>query len=732
MPQFLQDFWQFLTDNKDPLDTLLKILGFLVVPLGAVFTGAGWLIRRWWLGRLRVEVSAFDVIADPGTLLPKIYNEENDSGPLADHRIPYQQRDPKRDLQAELRRALHDSRYLLITARTGLGKTREAATLAQSLMNEGYRVVQVKSGWLDRLKELPPELEGDRRRILILLDDLNGLFGAGGHMQSPKADQTLMLGQASYHDRLLAVLDDLEKMCSPDEIRVLATARDEAEQWRMLDFDPNDRLWKRFTRFELPEPRPGVVVELLETLTKNANLEARNDEFPAIARANDGTFMNVVLNLGRLRAEGKPVSAEDWRPKLGESWEEVYQRDCRHHPAIRPLYDAIDILRQTGIELYPWLVKPTARMLWGGDLWQRSIRRWRINRALRYLTDESKSLSQSRGKLAPRDGQIEAKGIKADWKPHTSFLSNLVLRMAGRQPEAMLDSLLGFAAKLYEAKEFEKAADLIKLGTKLAPRSATFSNNLGNLLADLKRPAEAEAAYRQAIALDPNDAAAYSNLGNLLGDLNRPAEAEEMYRQAIALDPNLAQAYSNLGTLLRKLERPAEAEAAYRQAIAKDPNYAKAYSNLGILLRKLERYAEAEEMYRKGLAISPDDTDILNNLTFLLRLGDRAREALPLLDKWAALTPQDFNPPLALACIHRQLGDLALSANHATQARALIPPDDWYNLACLESICGNVEAALEHLRRAAEQDKFNPAHARRDPDLGWIRDDPRFGEIVGS
>jgi tetratricopeptide (TPR) repeat protein len=695
MPPIFQEVWKFLSDNAGPLQVLLACL--VLLPFGAVIGGAGWLIRRWWLGRLPVDLEVFEVIADPATLLPKIYNEENDSGPLADHRIPYQPRDPGRDLQAELRQALHSSRYLLITARTGLGKTREAATLAQSLMNEGYRAIRIKTGWLDRLKEFPPELKGDRRRILILLDDVNGLFSTGGHMQSPRAEQMPMLGQPSYHDRLLGALDDFEKMCGPGEIRVLATARDEAEQWRMLDFNPTDRLWRRFTRFELPEPKHSAQAELLAGLVKQAGLPAADVDYAAIARQNDGTYMNIVLNLGRLRAEDKPLTAEDYTPTLGGSWQEVYERALGQHPAVRPIYEAIGILRQAGIDLYPWLVKPTARRVWGGNVLERGLRRVQIHRALRHLVDE-KILAVSKGRLSPRDGQIEAKGTEVDWKPQASFLEGLVLRMADRQPRAMLESLMGFGIAAYVAKQPERAAGQWKKGTELAPENAGLWSNLGLVLADLNRPAEAEAAYRQALAKDPNLAQAYSNLGNLLGDLNRPAEAEE----------------------------------AYRQALAKDPNDATAYYNLGILLRKLNRPAEAEEMYRKGLAISPDDASLLNNLTLLLRLQDRARDALPLLDKLAALAPQDFNPHLARACIHRQLGDLALSAHHAGQARALIPPDDWYNLACLESICGNVEAALEALRRAAEAEKFDREWVRRDPDLQWIRDDPRFGEILGN
>ena len=55
----------------------------------------------------------------------------------------------------------------------------------------------------------------------------------------------------------------------------------------------------------------------------------------------------------------------------------------------------------------------------------------------------------------------------------------------------------------------------------------------------------------------------------------------------------------------------------------------------------------------------------------------------------------------------------------------------FFNLACCESMTGEKEQALEHLRRALElSDEFR-AYAREDTDLDPIRDEPAFKEIVG-
>jgi hypothetical protein len=73
-----------------------------------------------------------------------------------------------------------------------------------------------------------------------------------------------------------------------------------------------------------------------------------------------------------------------------------------------------------------------------------------------------------------------------------------------------------------------------------------------------------------------------------------------------------------------------------------------------------------------------------------------------------------------------------VSNDHTEKARQFLPEDDWYNRACLESVCDNFDLAFEYLQRAAQRERFNPAWAWDDPDLQWIRDDPRFTEIVGT
>jgi tetratricopeptide (TPR) repeat protein len=59
-------------------------------------------------------------------------------------------------------------------------------------------------------------------------------------------------------------------------------------------------------------------------------------------------------------------------------------------------------------------------------------------------------------------------------------------------------------------------------------------------------------------------------------------------------------------------------------------------------------------------------------------------------------------------------------------------PSVLYTLACLESLDGNADAAIEHLRQAAAQEPKIAEWSKDDSDLDPIRDDPRFESAIAG
>jgi predicted Zn-dependent protease len=103
----------------------------------------------------------------------------------------------------------------------------------------------------------------------------------------------------------------------------------------------------------------------------------------------------------------------------------------------------------------------------------------------------------------------------------------------------------------------------------------------------------ARQAYERAIAADPTLLDAYINLGSLLHEAGRFAQAERVYRDAIAACGNDPAVLYNLGVLLDDLKRKKEAMEAYESALRGDPDLADCHYNLALLCKELGKPREA-------------------------------------------------------------------------------------------------------------------------------------------
>jgi Flp pilus assembly protein TadD/CO dehydrogenase/acetyl-CoA synthase epsilon subunit len=303
--------------------------------------------------------------------------------------------------------------------------------------------------------------------------------------------------------------------------------------------------------------------------------------------------------------------------------------------------------------------------------------------------------------------------------------------------DRMIEKLKSFPAR-YSADILSETVDALKAQAKLEEEQIKKIEALSFFTQALKaqeasNTAATEALYRKAIELDPNDPRSHNNLGRLLmiRQSTPSVEAERRF-----LDPNDPRAHNNLAPLLVRQPNitSEEAEKEFRRAIELDPKLATPYSNLAavLLVRGPQYYAEAETLLLKALNLDSNLQLAYGNLVYLLRVSGRDTEIAPLAEKALQLDDKDIASNLALASMHKKLGHDAESAKYAAQARQLVKPDDWYTLACLESISGNVDAAIENLEHLSRSEAFNREWAKIDPDLEWIRDDPRFIAIVGE
>ena len=112
--------------------------------------------------------------------------------------------------------------------------------------------------------------------------------------------------------------------------------------------------------------------------------------------------------------------------------------------------------------------------------------------------------------------------------------------------------------------------------------------HIGSCLSALGRHQEAEGYFRKSLAgLD--DATTHYNLGLLMSETGRLADAEREYRRALTLNPAHAGARGNLGPLLARMGRTREAADELRRLVADDPGNVAALTNLGVVLMQQGR-----------------------------------------------------------------------------------------------------------------------------------------------
>jgi len=119
------------------------------------------------------------------------------------------------------------------------------------------------------------------------------------------------------------------------------------------------------------------------------------------------------------------------------------------------------------------------------------------------------------------------------------------------------------------------------------------------------RLAEAEAAYRSALALTPDHAGVTHNLGVVAAAQSRHADALACFDTAIASEPGYAAAHYSRAVALASLGRRRDAIAAFTRASALEPGHYESHRALGFLWlaegdrdRALDHFSRTYELRR--------------------------------------------------------------------------------------------------------------------------------------
>jgi tetratricopeptide (TPR) repeat protein len=219
------------------------------------------------------------------------------------------------------------------------------------------------------------------------------------------------------------------------------------------------------------------------------------------------------------------------------------------------------------------------------------------------------------------------------------------------------------------------------------------------------------------------------------------AAADAASRRAVELSPDLAEARLARGLALSHAKRYDEAEAELRRATELRPDAFEPPYFLARTARARGAMADAAAWFERACALRPEDYASLTLLASVyVSLGrvDEARaaqrRALALADDHIQRHPDDTRALYLGAVALSSTGDAAKARQWAKRAVAMEPDDSavLYNVACVYSLLGLADSALDSLEQAVANGFGHWDWLVNDSDLDPLRAHPRFTALLAG
>lgn len=221
---------------------------------------------------------------------------------------------------------------------------------------------------------------------------------------------------------------------------------------------------------------------------------------------------------------------------------------------------------------------------------------------------ETYEVSDKGRKSAPMAAKQLLASATAAYRAGQHDQATLQARQALKSDPSLADAHSLLAAIASARGDASAAGNHYKQAVALAPATGAYANNYGTWLCGNGRAAESLAWFEKAIA-DPNyptRAAALANAGTCANRAGQPAQAEANWRQALALDPVELQSLAGMAALQFANGRYLEARAFAERWLALSPTDAEGLQLASSIEQKLGDNVAAQRYLARLQAIPSD------------------------------------------------------------------------------------------------------------------------------
>jgi tetratricopeptide (TPR) repeat protein len=206
--------------------------------------------------------------------------------------------------------------------------------------------------------------------------------------------------------------------------------------------------------------------------------------------------------------------------------------------------------------------------------------------------------------------------------------------------------------------------------------------------------------------------------------------AEKMSVQALA--DALSTRIDELEKKMEKLgltgaaEGPAAKRAQTLKELSRHTENARKDFDRGVAALQKKKIDDAQRHFLDLTQKYPDEKEIVDRARVYLAICERQRRGVqPVLTE-----PEDF---YYAAVLEKNRGNVLEAIEHAKRAvRKNGGGRVDFLLACCYAQAGDPVTALQHLKKAIEEDQRHRIQARHDRDFDSVRDQPEFQELLAS
>jgi hypothetical protein len=172
-------------------------------------------------------------------------------------------------------------------------------------------------------------------------------------------------------------------------------------------------------------------------------------------------------------------------------------------------------------------------------------------------------------------------------------------------------------------------------------------------------------------------------------------------------------------------ETPAARKALTMKELSRHTENARKDFDRGVAALQKKKFEEAERNFQDLIEKYADEKELVDRARVYLAVCERQKKARPALTE-----AEDFYYAAVLEKNRGNVPEAIEHLKHAAKKNGGGRVD--FLLACCYAQSGDPGTALEHLKKAIDEDQRHRILARHDSDFDPVRDSPEFQELLAS